>query len=313
MCSSQLAHNLNDKKWRSEDINVTGDDESEVTFKSLNLRENVLSGLEANGFVRLSAIQLHAIPLGRCGLDLILQSKSGTGKTCVFVVIALELLEAFESNAIQVLVVCPTREIAVQTSHVITSLAAHSTVRSCPVIGGTKLKEDVNLLSKCQAVVGTPGRIKQLIELNVLKTNSIRLLVLDECDKLLDHNFRQQIDDIFESLPQNKQTIAVSATMTSELASFLTQYMRTPVFVRLNADNPALIGVKQFYTTTDYHHLNHMNFDNKIEPLIDILKNVSFSQCLVFSNYQTRFVLIIDVLNGSTDVYVLGLVCFVTN
>ncbi|CAG2114339.1 unnamed protein product [Medioppia subpectinata] len=297
--SSQLAHDLNDNKWRSDDITVTGDEESEVTFSSLNLSPNVGSGLRANGFVRLSAIQLHAIPLGRCGVDLILQSKSGTGKTCVFVVIALELLEAFQSTAIQVIVVCPTREIAVQTNQVINSLATHSPhVRSCPVIGGTKLKDDVNVLSGCQAVVGTPGRIKQLIELNVLKTNSIRLLVLDECDKLLDNNFRQQIDDIFGSLPQNKQTIAVSATMTSELAHFLTQYMRTPVFVRLNADNPALIGVKQLYTITEYHHLNHINFDNKIEPLIEILANVSFSQCLVFSNYQTRARMLCDKLNA---------------
>ncbi|XP_054168157.1 probable ATP-dependent RNA helicase DDX20 [Oppia nitens] len=295
--AQQLAHNLNDKKWRSEDINVC-DEESDITFKSLNLKESVLSGLTANGFLRLSAIQLHAIPLSRCGLDLIVQSKSGTGKTVVFVVTALEMIESFESNVTQVLIICPTREIAVQTNHVMNQLAKHTDIRCCPVIGGTKLKEDVNMLGKCQAVVGTPGRIKQLISLNVLKTNSIRLLVLDECDKLMDNNFKQQIDDIFECLPQNKQMIAVSATMGSELANFLTKYMRTPVFVRLNADNPALIGLKQYYWMTEYHHLNHINFDNKIQPLIEILSNVSFSQCLVFSNYQTRARMLCDKLNA---------------
>ena len=231
--------------------------------------------------------------------------------------IALELLESFDCNAIQVLIICPTREIAVQTNQVITSLAIHlPNFKSCAAIGGIKLKEDVNLMSKCQAVVGTPGRIKQLIDLNVLKTNSIRLLVLDECDKLLDIHFKQQIDGIFECLPQNKQMIAVSATMTSDLADFLSQYMRTPVFVRLNADNPALIGVKQFYRITEYHHLNHMNFDNKIDPLIEILKNISFSQCLVFSNYQTRY-LIIELFasnNSFTNcLSVLVRECFATN
>lgn len=294
--SKLLAHDLNDNKWRSQDISVAEED-SEVTFASLGLKTSVLSGLKANGFIRLSAIQLHAIPIGRCGLDLIVQSKSGTGKTCVFVVTALEVIEPFDS--VQVLIVCPTREIAVQTNHVMAALGAHvPDFRSCPVIGGTKVKEDLNLLSKCQAVVGTPGRIKQLIELNALKTQSIRLLVLDECDKLMDNNFKRQIDDIFECLPQNKQLIAVSATMSTDLANFLRQYMRTPVFVRLNADNPALIGVKQFYRITPYHHLNHINFDHKIEPLIDLLKSISFSQCLVFSNYQTRARMLCDTLNG---------------
>ena len=287
--SQRLAHDLNDNKWRSQDINVA-DEESEVTFASLGLKPAVLAGLKANGFVRLSAVQLHAIPIGRCGLDLIVQSKSGTGKTCVFVVTALEVIELFNSSAVQVLIVCPTREIAVQTNQVMLALGSRiANFNSCAVIGGTRLKEDVSVLSKCQAVIGTPGRIKQLIEMNALKTHSIRLMVLDECDKLMDSNFKRQIDDIFESLPQNKQMIAVSATMTNDLANFLRQYMRTPVFVRLNADNPALIGVKQFFRITEYHHLNHINFDQKIEPLIEILKSISFSQCLVFSNYQTRY------------------------
>jgi ATP-dependent RNA helicase DDX20 len=169
--------------------------------------------------------------------------------------------------------------------------------KCCTAIGGVQLKQDRDQLKKSQVVVGTPGRIKQLIELNLLKTNSIRLLVLDECDKLLDNNFKQQIDGIYESLPQNKQMIVCSATMTTDLAQFLSKYMRTPAFVRLNADNPALIGVTQYLTITDYHHLNHINFDNKIEPLIEIMQKIPFSQCLVFSNYQTRYSTIFSIIN----------------
>jgi len=289
--SSKIAHNLDNNKWRSEDISISLEEkegeESEVTFSSLNLKPNVFMGLKKSGFVRPSPIQLQAIPLGRCGLDLIVQSKSGTGKTCVFVVIALEVIQ---SNATQVLIIAPTREIAVQISEVVNALSSQTpTIRCCTAIGGTKVKEDKDKLKSCQIVVGTPGRVKQLIDLRLLKTNSIRLFVLDECDKLLDNNFKQQIDGIFESLPENKQMIAVSATMTNELALFLSKYMRTPAFIRLSADNPALIGVTQYYRVTDFHHLNHINFDNKIEPLIEILKKIPFSQCLVFSNYQTRY------------------------
>jgi ATP-dependent RNA helicase DDX20 len=300
--SSKIAHDLDNNKWRSEDITISLEDnereENEMTFDSLNLKPNVLMGLKACGFARPSPIQLNCIPLGRCGLDLIVQSKSGTGKTCVFVVIALEIIQSIESNATQVLIIGPTREIAVQIAEVVNGLSSKTpNFKCCTAIGGVQLKQDRDQLKKSQVVVGTPGRIKQLIELNLLKTNSIRLLVLDECDKLLDNNFKQQIDGIYESLPQNKQMIVCSATMTTDLAQFLSKYMRTPAFVRLNADNPALIGVTQYLTITDYHHLNHINFDNKIEPLIEIMRKIPFSQCLVFSNYQTRYSTIFSIIN----------------
>lgn len=287
-----IAHDLAQDKWRSEDIKIKSDES--ITFEQLHLKQGVLNGLKKCGFVTPSPIQLQAIPLGRCGVDVIAQSKSGTGKTCVFVVIALEMIY-LEPSATQVLIVAPTREIANQIGNVVNALSSEmqQKIKCCTVIGGTKVKEDKEHLSEAHIVVGTPGRINHLIEIRLIKTNAIRLLVFDEVDKLLEENFKKQIDSIFSNLSENKQMIATSATMSNELAKFLSFYMRTPAFVRLNSDNPSLIGVTQFYLLSEPHHENHVNFDNKIQPLIGILEKISFSQCIIFSNYQTRLALLL--------------------
>lgn len=296
-----MAHDLN-KKWRSDDVKI----KDNLDFSSLLLSQKVLAGLKQFRFIKPSPIQLQAIPLGRCGLDLIVQAKSGTGKTCVFTVIALEGLLA-ESTATQVLVLAPTREIAFQIKEVITSIGSHFTNLRCGMfIGGMPLDEDKNNLINCQIAVGTPGRIKHLIELGALKTTSIRLLVLDEADKLLDENFQKSINWIYQKLPSNKQMLALSATYPEALANLLKEYMRNPFFIRLNADQPALIGIKQFYSTTAFHQLQHIAFKKKVERLLELLKEIHFSQCLVFSNSQVRAESLCETLtkNGWPAVYI---------
>lgn len=193
-----LAHNLNDSsRWRSEDVALS-DSNRQTTFEQLQLSRDVLNGLKSAGFIRPSPIQLQAIPLGRCGLDLIVQSKSGTGKTCVFAIIAFEMLKT-ASRATQVLILAPTREIAYQIGEVMNEIGSCiRNLRCVTLIGGTKLKEDREKLRLCHIAIGTPGRVKQLIEMNLLKTISIRLFVLDEADKLLDSRFKSQIGKLFK-------------------------------------------------------------------------------------------------------------------
>ncbi|ROT84732.1 DNA-3-methyladenine glycosylase [Penaeus vannamei] len=149
------------------------------------LSDHVLEGLKKSGFIRPSPIQLAAIPLGRCGLDLVVQAKSGTGKTCVFTVVALEMLSVTASTT-QVLVIAPTREIAVQITQVINSIGIGTPgLRAYAFIGGIALSQDKAKLSCCHIAVGTPGRLAQLVELGLLKLDNVRLLVLDEADQLL--------------------------------------------------------------------------------------------------------------------------------
>ncbi|XP_023229087.1 probable ATP-dependent RNA helicase DDX20 [Centruroides sculpturatus] len=285
------AHRL-DEKWRSKDIKLRED----LDFSALLLSDLVQAGLTNSGFIKPSPIQLKAIPLGKTGLDLIVQAKSGTGKTCIFAVIALENL-LLESQSVQTLILAPTREIASQICQVITSIGSSFPSLGCHYfIGGLPLSEDKAKLRKCHIAVGTPGRIKQLIENKYMKTNSIRLFVLDEADKLLDKDFQKCINWIYQKLPLNKQMLALSATYPEELAKLLTQYMRNPAFVRLNMHKPALIGVTQFYKITQFHPLSHIAFQHKIDVLLQILKSVPFSQCLVFINLQMRAQSLCDVL-----------------
>lgn len=293
-CLRKAAHAI-DVRTRTDDVLASGG----VEFSSLLLSKPVLKGLAASGFQRPSPIQLKAIPLGRCGLDLIVQAKSGTGKTCVFSTIALDSL-ILENAATQVLVLAPTREIAVQIHAVVMAIGSAMEGLECHVfIGGRPVSQDKLHLKKCHIAIGSPGRIKQLIELGALLTASIRLFVLDEADKLLEEgSFQEQINWIFSSLPANKQMLALSATYPESLAQHLCRYMREPTFVRLNPTDPGLLGLKQFYKLVHAHALPHKIFEEKVQNLLELFSRVPFNQALVFSNLHTRAQHLADVLSS---------------
>ncbi|NWW67051.1 DDX20 helicase, partial [Ifrita kowaldi] len=283
-------------RFRTRDVLVPG---GPSDFGSLLLSPPVLAGLEAAGFHRPSPVQLKAIPLGRCGLDLIVQAKSGTGKTCVFATVALDAV-LLESPATQILILAPTREIAVQIHAVITTIAMKMEGLECHVfIGGTPLSQDKSRLKKCHIAVGSPGRIKQLIELDYLSTASVRLFVLDEADKLLEEgSFQEQINWIYSSLPANKQMLAVSATYPESLAAALTRYMREPTFVRLNPTDPGLLGLKQYYKIVNSHPLPHKTFEEKTQHLQELFSKIPFNQALVFSNLHSRAQRLAEILTS---------------
>ncbi|XP_018415258.1 PREDICTED: probable ATP-dependent RNA helicase DDX20 [Nanorana parkeri] len=290
------AHSLGSRPRTGDVLQATGETQD---FKTLLLSRPVLEGLEAAGFTKPSPVQSKAIPLGRCGLDLIVQAKSGTGKTCVFTTVALDSL-ILENTATQILVLAPTREIAVQIHSVIITIGSRMEGLECHVfIGGTPLPQDKAKLKKCHIAVGSPGRIKQLIEIGYLSTGSIRLFILDEADKLLEEgSFQEQINWIYSSLPANKQMLAVSATYPQSLARALTTYMREPVFVRLNTTDPGLIGLKQFYKVVNSHPLPHKTFEEKVQHLQELFSRVPFNQALVFSNLHSRAQHLADILTA---------------
>ncbi|XP_005097858.1 uncharacterized protein LOC101848815 [Aplysia californica] len=279
-----VAHRLKEKE-RTHDVLIT----ESVDFAGLLLSKPVLEGLNNAGFEMPSPIQLKAIPLGRCGLDLIVQAKSGTGKTCVFTVVALESIDS-TTACVQTLVLAPTREIAQQIQSVVNTIGSTMAQLKCHTfIGGMPVLQDKILAKNCHIAVGTPGRVKQLIEIGALKTNSIRLFILDEADKLLEEgHFQESINWIYSSLPENKQILALSATYPEYLAHHLTSYMRNPTFVRLNITDPALIGIKQYHVVVPNHPLANIVFKAKTDVILNILNTVAFQQCLIFSNMQTR-------------------------
>lgn len=290
----KAAHDIETRK-RTDDVLLS----EGIDFGSLLLSPAVLDGLSAAGFQKPSPIQLKAIPLGRCGLDLIVQAKSGTGKTCVFCTIALDSL-VLENPATQVLVLAPTREIAVQIHSVVMAIGCAMEGLECHVfIGGRPVSQDKAHLKKCHVAVGSPGRIKQLIELGMLSTASVRLFVLDEADKLLEEgSFQEQINWIFSSLPVNKQMLALSATYPESLAQHLTRYMREPTFVRLNPSDMGLKGLKQYYKLVQSQPLQHKVFEEKVQHLLELFSKIPFNQALVFSNLHTRAQHLADILSS---------------
>ncbi|GIY65676.1 probable ATP-dependent RNA helicase DDX20 [Caerostris darwini] len=285
----KIAHTL-DEKWRSNDIRI----KEEIDFSSLFLSDEVMKGLKKAGYKHPSPIQVEAIPVGRIGRDMIVQAKSGTGKTLVFSIIALEMLH--ENKLPQVLILEPTREVAYQTCNVIKSVGyAFEGLKCKCFIGGLDLAEDKLNIADCQIVVGTPGRILHLMELKVLRTSAIRLLILDEADELLNHTaFRNQVEKIFNALPKEKQVITTSATYPKKMEKILHHYLRNPFHARLDAKKLSLLGMIHFTYVVPGTQMAAVVYRLKLIALENILLNVNFAQCLVFCNHVSR----VEVLSG---------------
>lgn len=295
---STLAHDLNCSNiLRTEDILIHDD----IEFKNLLLPDFILRGLDAANFHRPSPIQLRSIPLLRLGLDLIVQSKAGTGKTLIITLAALETVK-IPSKRLQVIVVTPTREIALQTKHFINTISSDVKIKTEVFIGGTLVKEDRKNLLGCQIAIGTPGRLNSLIETGDMSLNHVRLFVLDEADKLMEKSIFSQVKAISKLLPTNKQTILCSATFLHPVKDYVMKHMKEPFWVtpeestRLQPGNceqqksasTVLVGVTQYLKIVPNHPQIVRRLKYKLEEILDILSNYSFTQCIIFSNYQTR-------------------------
>lgn len=251
-------------------------------FDYLNLDPRILKGLARSGFSKLSFIQKEAIPLGRIGVDMVIQARSGAGKTCAYTCIIFDSLVPGEST--QVLVVAPTREIAFQVAGVARAIGAfYENVKVCLVTGGFKVGKDAEELEKAQIVIGTPGRLIQLIELGHLNPSSIRLLVLDEADKLFDQ-LQQQMAALIARLPKSKQVIAVSATFRDDLKVRIEPYLTDPHVITDKNDGLFPTRNSQFYAIVP----SKTNYALKLEVIKKWIDNLSFSQMIIFVNTKER-------------------------
>ncbi|DBA02474.1 TPA: hypothetical protein N0F65_008688 [Lagenidium giganteum] len=332
-----------------------GDGQQHATalgFVDLPLHRMVQKALVDMRFVQPSAIQLRALPIALFGNDVIAQAKSGTGKTAVFGITAVEHVlrwqqacsvrsteetpAAGEASSSSnggggggarvgdplVLVLAPTREIAVQIESVLHQLAAYA--QPCIIqtfIGGMPIAQDhARLRHGCHIAVGSPGRVKALIDQRMLRSSAIRLLIFDEVDKLIAPNFAQEIDAIVSALPDRRQTLAFSATYTPDQLVRVASKMRTPQIVRVRDQNTVTVDcvashesleawleqeqsknepelwlrrVQQFYrvvqsTSTRAAAADALGMHAKIVQLVELLSDVTFSQCIVFCNDKLR-------------------------
>ncbi|KJH49494.1 DEAD/DEAH box helicase [Dictyocaulus viviparus] len=262
-----------------DDINYrTNDVKTQGSFESLMISPSTVTNLRNHGYRIPSPVQMKAIPTGLTGFDMLVQAKSGTGKTLVFSVLAVENLN-LQSNDVQRMVVAPTREIAIQIKDTIKKIA-HFKTRVILLVGGTPVHLDVQALKRGgHIVVGTTGRICQMAQNGNLDMNCIDLFVLDEADKLMEECFQKDINYLFSALPPTRQVVVFSATYPKNLDLLLMKFMRDPSLVRLNSDDVQLVGIKQYVITTD---------EASLDILVRLLKSVHFNQTLVFCNLHQQ-------------------------
>ena len=195
----------------SEDVEVL------PTFDALGLKEDLLRGVYAYGFERPSAVQQRAILPILKGRDVIVQAQSGTGKTCVFCLGALQTVQSGERDP-QVLFLSPTRELAEQSQKVCLALGDYLNVQVHCCIGGKRVSDDIRALEAGVHIVsGTPGRVFHMIQQRHFSTRHIKMFVLDEADEMLNRGFKEQVYDIYRYLPPSTQVVLVSATMPHEV------------------------------------------------------------------------------------------------
>ncbi len=219
-------------------------------FSELGIDTRLLLALEKMGFKEPTDIQRQLIPLALSGRDLLGQARTGTGKTAAFGVPLLQM--AHVDQGLQGLILVPTRELAVQVAAEMRRMAETSELHIVPVYGGQKIRHQVHLLGrKPHFVVGTPGRVMDLLDRRILSLAGIRFVVLDEVDRMLDIGFRDDIKKILSQVKTAHQTILVSATMTDDIKRLAEQYMTDPLEVNVSQDKLTVDEVKQTFYTVD--------------------------------------------------------------
>lgn len=252
-----------------------------TSFDDMKLRDDLLRGIYAYGFEKPSKIQQRGIMPILAGHDTIAQAQSGTGKTATFSISTLQCIDITNPNT-QALILAPTRELAQQTQKVVRALGDFLNVKSHACVGGTLVRDDIRTLqSGVQIVVGTPGRVTDMINRSVLQVRTVKLFVLDEADEMLDRGFREQIYTIFQHLPDTIQVCLFSATMPDEILEISERFMRDPVRILVKRDELTLEGIKQFYVAVEREEW-------KLETLCDLYETLTITQAIIYCNLRRK-------------------------
>ncbi len=219
-----------------------------LRFEDLQISKELLKAVEDMGFEETTPIQSLAIPPIMAGKDVIGQAQTGTGKTAAFGIPLLERIDP-RAKTVQAIVLCPTRELAIQVAEELAALAAHKRgVAILPVYGGQPIERQLTALRKgVQVIVGTPGRVMDHMERGTLKLNAIALAVLDEADEMLDMGFREDIEHILADTPDTVQTVFFSATMPPAILELAQQFLNKPEFLKVTPKMLTVPSIEQIY------------------------------------------------------------------
>jgi ATP-dependent RNA helicase DeaD len=252
-----------------------------TSFDDLALPPDLRRGVQDLGFEEPTPIQALAIPAIRQGLDVIGQAHTGTGKTAAY---GLPLLEKMDpgNRAIQALVICPTRELAIQVAEELTQLARHKRgIVILPVYGGQSMDRQLQALRKgVQVVIATPGRLLDHLRRRTITLDHARFVVLDEGDVMLDMGFIEDIEAILQRTPRERQTLLFSATVPEEIRDLANRYLRNPKTIRVVHEHLTVPGIEQRYYP--------VGEQDKLEVLTRLLEEHDPKQTLIFCNTKRR-------------------------
>lgn len=263
-------------------MNLENEEEPSVvssydSFEDMGLRERILRGIYAYGFEHPSRIQQQGIIPILDRNDVIAQAQSGMGKTATFCIGILQLIDDRVSRT-QAIILAHTRELAFQIDAVIRQLGKYTKTRYCLSIKGIPVSENINTLRRNpHIVIGTPGRMYDMIRKKALRTDGLKILVIDEADEMLSKGFQEQIYDIFQSLPNDIQVTLFSATMPEEFFQLTGEFMRSPVKILVKKEELTLDGIKQYYINVDKN-------EYKYEVLRDLYNLLTIHQSIVYCN-----------------------------
>ena len=264
-----------------EEADVQEFTETCETFDQMNLHPDLLRGIYAYGFEAPSVIQQRAILPVLRHHDVIAQAQSGTGKTATFSISILQQIDP-ALHECQALVLAPTRELATQIQKVIVALGDFMNIVTHASIGGVSVREDHEKLQQGpHIVVGTPGRVFDMINRRSLRVDKLKMFVLDEADEMLSRGFKDQIYEVFQLLPPQLQVVLLSATMPTDVLEVTNSFMNKPVRILVKRDELTLEGIKQFFVGIEKE-------DWKLETLCDLYETVSVTQAVIFCNTKRK-------------------------
>jgi translation initiation factor 4A len=252
-------------------------------WETFNLKEDLIRGIYRYGFEKPTPIQQSAIVPIVAGKDVVAQAQSGTGKTGSFTISALQRID-LASRTTQVLVIAPTFELVKQISSVVSALGnAMNGLVVRTLVGGTSVSDDIRELQNNppHIVVGTAGRVYDMICRRSLSTAAIKLFVLDEADEMLSRGFKDQIYDIFKYFNDDVQVALFSATMPEEILTLSDKFMRSPVRIVLKPEELTLECIQQYYVALP-------DDKAKYDALKDLFSVIQVSQCIIYANTVSR-------------------------
>jgi translation initiation factor 4A len=268
----------------SKSSNTQSNDDLKLyeTFDEMNLNDTLIRGIYAYGFEQPSKIQqLSIVPMSH-HTDILAQAQSGTGKTGAFTIGSLSVVDT-TLKLPQVLVICPTRELSQQTERVAHALGSYMNLKVLSATGGNNLRNDIqSLKSGVQFIVGTPGRVFDLIRRGDLVLDHMKYVILDEADQMLENLFEEQVKAILNNkFPSTTRLALFSATMPQNVLEIAENYLNNPVRILLPQDEVTLDGIKQYYV-----HLEREDW--KFPVLLDLYQQITVNQALIYVNKRQK-------------------------